>query len=101
MEVTSTWYLLLAALEQGWWQIAAAVVATSLLAAVYCGRVIEAAYFRDPAPGSIQAHAKEAPPMMLIPVWVLIAANVYFGIDTDLTVSVAERAAASLLGAGP
>ena len=94
----SKWYLLLAALEQGWWQLAAAVVATSLLAAVYCGRVIEAAYFRDPEPGSIQSHAREAPPMMLIPVWLLIAANIYFGIDTDLTVDVAERAARSLLG---
>ena len=97
----SKWYLLLAALEQGWWQIAAAVVATSLLAAVYCGRVIEAAYFRDPEPGSIQSHAREAPAMMLVPVWLLIAANVYFGINTELTVDVAERAAASLLGAFP
>ena len=94
----SKWYLLLAALEQGWWPLAAAVVATSLLAAVYCGRVIEAAYFRDPKPGSIQSHAREAPLMMLIPVWLLIGANVYFGIDTDLTVDVAERAAKSLLG---
>ena len=97
----SKWYLLLAALEQGWWQLAAAVVATSLLAAVYCGRVIEAAYFRDPKPGSIQSHAREAPLMMLIPVWLLIAANIYFGIDTDLTVDVAERAAESLLGIFP
>ncbi len=97
----SKWYLLLAALERGWWPLAVVVVLTSLLAAVYCGRVIEVAYFRDPEPGSIQARAREAPPMMLIPVWVLIAANVYFGIDTDLTVGVASRAAGVLLGAGP
>ncbi len=97
----SKWYLLLAALERGWWPLAVVVVLTSLLAAVYCGRVIEAAYFRDPEPGSIQASAREAPLAMLIPVWVLIAANVYFGIDTDLTVGVASRAAGVLLGAGP
>jgi len=97
----SKWYLLSAALEKGWWPIAAVVVLTSLLAAVYCGRIIEAAYFRDPAPGSIQSHAREAPLMMLVPVWILIAANIFFGINTDVTVDVARRAAAVLLGVGP
>jgi multicomponent Na+:H+ antiporter subunit D len=97
----SKWYLLLAALERGWWPLAVVVVATSLLAAVYCGRVIEAAYFRDPRPDSIQSHAREAPLMMLVPVWILIAANVYFGIDTHLTVDIASRAAGTLLGTVP
>jgi multicomponent Na+:H+ antiporter subunit D len=97
----SKWYLLLAALERGWWPVAALVVMASLLAAVYCGRVIEAAYFRDPEPGTIQAHARKAPLAMLAPMWVLIAANIYFGIDTDLTVDVAGRAAAILMGTGP
>jgi len=97
----SKWYLLLAVLEQGWWIVAFAIVATSLLAAVYCGRIIEVAYFRDPDPNTIQSRAREAPPMMLIPIWILIAANVYFGINTDLTVDIASRAAAVLLGVGP
>jgi multicomponent Na+:H+ antiporter subunit D len=97
----SKWYLLSAALEQGWWQIAVVVVLTSLLAAVYCGRIIEVAYFRDPDPDSIQSHAREAPLLMLVPVWILIAANIYFGIDTDLTVDIASRAARVLLGADP
>jgi multicomponent Na+:H+ antiporter subunit D len=97
----SKWYLLLAALERGWWPLAVIVVMTSLLAAVYCGRVVEAAYFRDPEPDSIQSHAREAPLLMLVPVWVLIAANIYFGVNTDLTVDVARRAAVILLGAAP
>ena len=97
----SKWYLLLAALERGWWPLAAVVVLTSLLAAVYCGRVIESAYFRDPEPNSIQSRAREAPLVMLVPVWTLIAANIYFGIDTDLTVGVAQRAAEILLGVNP
>ena len=62
--------------------------------------LIESAYFRDPEPGSIQANAREAPLMMLVPLWTLIAANIYFGINTDLTVGVASRAAGVLLGAG-
>jgi len=97
----SKWYLLLAVLEQGWWQIAVVIVLTSLLAAVYCGRIIEVAYFRDPEPDSIQSHAREAPLLMLVPVWILIAANIFFGIDTDLTVGIASRAAGVLLGADP
>jgi hypothetical protein len=33
--------------------------------------------------------------------WLLVLANVYFGLNTTLTVGVAERAALALLGAGP
>jgi len=97
----SKWYLLLAVLEQGWWMVAFLIVATSLLAAVYCGRIIEVAYFRDPDPDTIQSRAREAPLMMLIPVWILIAANIFFGINTELTLDVASRAAGVLLGTGP
>ncbi len=34
---------------------------------------------------------------MLVPIWLLAAANIYFGIDTELTVGLAERAANALL----
>jgi hypothetical protein len=37
---------------------------------------------------------------MLIPTWILIGASVYYGINTDLTVSVAKQAAQQLLGVG-
>jgi len=36
---------------------------------------------------------KEAPLMLLVPLWVLVCTNIYFGLDTSLTVGVAERAA--------
>jgi multicomponent Na+:H+ antiporter subunit D len=94
----SKWYLVAAALERGWWWLAALVLLSSLLAIVYVWRVVEAAYFR-PAPAG--APAGEAPLVMLVPTWALVAASIYFGIDTRLSVGVAERAAASLLGAGP
>jgi multicomponent Na+:H+ antiporter subunit D len=92
----SKWYLVLAALERGWWPVAFLVLAGSLLAVIYVWRVVEAAYFREAPAG--QPSAREAPLEMLIPTWVLIAANIYFGIDTDLTVGVASRAAAILIG---
>ena len=71
----------------------------SLLAVIYIWRIVEAAYFRPPADG-VTAR-QEAPLSMLIPTWILIGANVYFGIHTDLSVSVAQRAAAQLLGLAP
>ncbi len=94
----SKWYLLSAALEAGLWPVAALVVATSLIAVVYVWRLLESAWFAEPAPGSIQAHAREAPPSLIAPLWLLVAANVYLGLDTDLTVGVATRAALALLG---
>ena len=92
----SKWYLIQAAFERGWWWLAVLIVGSSLLAVIYVWKVIEAAYFA-PAPEG-RGRVAEAPLSMLIPLWVLIAANIYFGIDAELTTSVAETAARSLLG---
>ncbi|MGI9304730.1 MAG: monovalent cation/H+ antiporter subunit D family protein [Gammaproteobacteria bacterium] len=95
----SKWYLILAALEKGWWFVAALIVLTSLLAVIYIWRVVEVAYFR-PASDDEQA-VTEAPLSLLVPVWILVAANVYFGIDASLTTGVAGTAAQQLLGVTP
>jgi multicomponent Na+:H+ antiporter subunit D len=94
----SKWYLVLGAIERGWWPVAGLVLATSLLAVVYIWRVVEVAYFR-PAPEG-RGTVGEAPLLLLIPTWVLILANFYFGIDATLTSEVARQAAESLLGGG-
>ena len=91
----SKWTLVLAAFERGWWPLAVFVLLTSLLAAAYVWRVVEAAYLHAPAPDA--APAKEAPLGLLVPTWALIGACVYFGIDTSLTLGVAGRAAETLL----
>lgn len=95
----SKWLLIDAALARGAWFFAVLVLVTSVLAIVYIWRVVEAAYFRPPPEGA--ATAAEAPLSMLIPTWFLILANFYFGIDTTLTVGVAQRAAESLMGVSP
>jgi multicomponent Na+:H+ antiporter subunit D len=93
----SKWYLILAALERGWWWLAVLIVASSVLALVYMGRVVEAAYFR-PAKSVEPTHG-EMPASMLVPAWILVAGCIYFGLDTELTVDIAARAARDLLGA--
>jgi len=95
----SKWYLVLAALENGWWPVAALILLGSLLAIVYVWRVVEAAYFNEPPAG--REAVEEAPLGFLIPVWVLVSANIYFGMDTRLSVQVAQAAAQSLFGVSP
>ena len=94
----SKWYLVLAALEKGWWPVIVVIIAGSLLAIIYIWRVVEKAYLARP---SAQSTTAEAPASMLIPAWLLAIANVYFGLHTDLSVGIATRAAAGLFGAAP
>ena len=92
----SKWYLVLGALEAGLWPIALLVLAGSLLAVIYVWRVVETAYLQ-PRPEGATVVA-EAPWHLLLPIWVLLAANVWLGIDTDLTVDTASGIANDLLG---
>ncbi len=93
----SKWYLVLGALERGWYPVAALTLISSLLAVIYVWRVIEVAYFQKPAD---DREVSEAPLSMLVPVWILIGGTLYFGIFTEQTVGVATSAARQLLGGG-
>ncbi len=91
----SKWYLVAAALEKGWWWLAVLVVASSLIAVIYVGRVVEVLWFR--APTETVAAVRDPPTVMVATAWLMVAATVYFGIDTNLTAGVASLAADSLL----
>ncbi|MDT8409640.1 MAG: monovalent cation/H+ antiporter subunit D family protein [Wenzhouxiangellaceae bacterium] len=95
----SKWALIQAAIAEGNWIAVVIVLVGSLLAVVYIGRIAEAAYLR-PAPENRPAIGEVGPGLM-IPLWILIAANFYFGIDTSLTLGVATRGAEVLMGTGP
>ncbi len=90
----SKWYLLIAALEQGHWFVAAVIVGGSLLAIIYIWKIIEHAYLKSPAKESHinSSEFKEAPLQMLIPLWILVAANFYFGLETSFSYGFAETA---------
>ncbi|MGN7612848.1 monovalent cation/H+ antiporter subunit D family protein [Magnetococcales bacterium HHB-1] len=95
----SKWYLLKGVLEQGWWFVALLILISSLLAVIYIWKVIEVAYFK-PVPENAP-EAGEAPLSMLLPLWIMAGASVYFGIDANTTVDIAKTAAQSLLGGAP
>jgi len=91
----SKWYFVLAAIEQQSWFIALVILLGSLLSVVYMWKIIEVMFFRPTTDTGLQVN--EAPLSLLIPMWVLVFANIYFGFNTELTVNVAETAV-NLLG---
>lgn len=91
----SKWYLVVAALEKGWYPIAVLILLSSFLAVIYIWRVIEVLFFRE---SDIVKSVTEAPLSMLIPTWVLIGGTLFFGLQTEWTVGVASSVADSLLG---
>ncbi|WP_291994184.1 monovalent cation/H+ antiporter subunit D family protein [Candidatus Accumulibacter sp. ACC003] len=92
----SKWYLILAALEKGQWWLVFLIVLSSLLAVAYVWRFVEVAYFH--APRADLAGVREAPLALALPAWILVAATIWFGVDTSVTVGSAATAAAQLLG---
>jgi multicomponent Na+:H+ antiporter subunit D len=73
------------------------MLASSLLAVLYLGRIVEVAWFREPPTGH---EPPRTPASMVAAIWVLVALSIYFGIDSALPASLADSAAAALLGAG-
>ncbi|MGM0669686.1 MAG: proton-conducting transporter membrane subunit, partial [Gemmatimonadota bacterium] len=94
----SKWYLVLGAVEAGRWVVVGFILLGSLMAVVYIWKVVEVAYFQE---GADEGRVREAPVSLLLPTWILVLANVYFGLDANLTAGVATRAAEVLLRVAP
>jgi multicomponent Na+:H+ antiporter subunit D len=93
----SKWYLVLAAIEKQYWFIVVVILLGSLLAVVYVWKLVEVLYFKPGDKPGVTAAIKEAPLMLLIPTWVLVLANIYFGFNTELTIGTAEQAVKLLM----
>ncbi|VUD62516.1 Na(+)/H(+) antiporter subunit D [Thalassocella blandensis] len=94
----SKWYLVLAFIEKGWWMIVPFIVIGSLLAVVYVWRLVECAYFQE---ADSKREAGEAPLSILLPTWILVFANIYFGVQPQFTVHATSIATLGLFGATP
>ncbi|MGQ0544733.1 MAG: monovalent cation/H+ antiporter subunit D family protein, partial [Betaproteobacteria bacterium] len=77
------WYLVIGALERGWWWLVAVIVASSLIAVAYVWRLVEAAYLRAPAASAPRA---EPPAAMLAAGMAMVLLTVYFGLETSVSV---------------
>lgn len=92
----SKWFLALGALDKGWWILVFLIVASSLIAVVYVGRVLEIIWLREPTPA--MANISDPPLSMLLPTLILAAATIYFGFETEWTAGIASTAAQTLIG---
>jgi multicomponent Na+:H+ antiporter subunit D len=113
----SKWALASALVEDERWLILIVMLASSLLAMVYVGRIVEVGWFRAPAnvdemtaedvdqataganPGVVRVR-EQTSLLMAGPVALLAVASVYFGIDASLPSSLADGAARILTGGG-
>jgi len=95
----SKWMLIQAAIEQDLWLAVVVILVGSLMAVIYIGRVVEIAWIQPPPDG--RPAVTEARAGLLIPMYVLVLATFYFGIDTRLTLDFATAGANVLIGATP
>ncbi len=95
----SKFTLIGAAMEKGWWMMAALVLVSSVLAIIYIGRVADVMLFRKQRlPNPIPQGRNEAPLSMLVPMYGLIFMSLYLGVYGSKTLAVASEAATQLLG---
>jgi len=90
----SKWYLLNAALLENNWLSVFVILGGSLLAILYVWKVVEVAYLKQ-ASGYADKDSitkTEAPLEMLIPLWLLVAASIYFGLQTSFSYEFAQIA---------
>jgi multicomponent Na+:H+ antiporter subunit D len=92
----SKWYLVLGAIKAQQYLVAGLTLLSSLLAVIYVWKVVEIMVF-----GKAEGELKRslAPMSMLIPTWFLMGAAIYYGLNTEVTVGIAQRAAEAMLGA--
>ena len=94
----SKFMLINAAMERDLWLLSALILVSSLMAVIYVGRVMEVMLFRESRQSTPESSGlSEAPLSMLIPMYVLVFAGLYFGINGGATLTVAGDAARQLL----
>ena len=99
----SKWYLISAALDTGdlALPLIAVILLGSVMAVVYVWRVVECAYFGDGAGSKTGDTIREAPVAILIPTWIAVLLNLWFGLAPGLPVELSSHAASLLMGHMP
>lgn len=94
----SKWYLVTALLDASLWPVALLILVASVLTLIYVGRVLEVAYFR-PAPK--QSIKQKIPTTMIVALWVFALSNIYFGLNSDVSMGISTQAVDQLIGVRP
>ena len=89
------WYILWGCLQRGQYLFMVMVLLGSLLAAIYCFRVVYYLFFTGPRSGTVPVD--EAPSTMFVPTAALAAGTLFFGIFATLVMPSVSTAARILL----
>lgn len=94
----SKWQLIGAAMDLGTagLPLVAVILVSSLMAVVYIWRIVEVACFAEVADETVSPPS--APPLLVAALWLVAAANIYFGVNPDLPLTLSSDAASELLG---
>lgn len=94
----SKWQLIGAAMDLGTagLPLVAVILVSSLMAVVYIWRIVEVACFAEVADETVSPPS--APPLLVAALWLVAAANIYFGLNPDLPLTLSSDAASELLG---
>ena len=94
----SKWYLVTALLDASLWPLAIVILLASVLTLIYVGKVIEVAYFR---PVVDKEKQPKVPTTMTVALWVFALSNIYFGLDSDISMGISTLAVDQLIGVRP
>ena len=76
----------------------AVILVGSVMAVIYVWRVVETAYFAKGAGTVLDDTIKEAPLAILIPTWIAVLLNIWFGLVPTVPVELSSSAAELLMG---
>ncbi len=93
----SKWYLVYGSVRAGKVPYAVVLLVGSILAAVYCFRVVYYMFFQPAKEGDWGERLSEAPASMSVPTWALSLATLFFGVFSYLFLDSLLKAAAQLL----
>ena len=93
----SKWYLIKASLEAGYWGLVVIIVFSSVLAIIYIGRVIEAAYFKPEVKNTASLNNRKTPYLLFLSLFIFSFINIYLGVETSLNVDMAFQIANELI----
>lgn len=93
----SKWFLIKAAFEAEHVILVVLIVFSSMLAVAYVWKLVEVMYFQQPYE-DVKEVVQNKPVMLVVSAWLLLLANVYFGIDSTVTAEFAAQASDALKG---
>jgi multicomponent Na+:H+ antiporter subunit D len=97
----SKWSLISAALDKGWWWLAALVLLSSIMAIIYMGRFIQMICFSNNVSNTVDTQGnelKEAPAIMWLSTWALLLFTLYLGLNSSGLIDLTQQAATQMFG---